>query len=749
MATSTTFDIYRYKEMKAGKRKVLVCGHDQKFWYPLQSHLEATGLFEFKEDYWPGHNDHDPKKTLEMMEWADIVVAEWALGNAVFCAKHKRDGQRLVTRLHLQERNTPYPAEIDYEKMDEVVFVGQHILEECVAKFPMPKEKVRVVGNFLDSKRFQQEKMGGNEFNLGMIGIVPSRKRLDLALDTLRLLLEKDERYTLHVKGASPQSYRWLMARTAEREYYTKIFETINSSDLRHKVVFDPAGDDVHQWFRKIGFLLSPSDFESFHMAVAEGMCSRAIPVVWNWDGAKTIYPLLPLVDSAQAAADNIDFFRQSNTGARLASQGSAFIGETYSADVVRDQWLDVLLPKQSAAQASAVATRQKTVVVVWAIDAWHGFHRREMLEALARNAGDACEFLIVEPGSHYATLLKGNATLESEMLSSLALKPVRESDNVARIRLLTGGFPAGADVHALLKSNDALGEIAERVAAHLYGARSKVVHWIYKPNQRKHLREKATFVYEVYDEYTADFSTGATYPEVARLEPEVLREADHVFFTSQPLADRKKHHAGSWSLVGNGVAYDVFARYRCFDAARSAKRKSIGYLGNLSDFFDWKMMSEVCADMPELDFVFNGQVEKHRLKDVEEHVERLMALPNVFFAGRVSRPVGAAAVARYDVAIIPFVVNDAMHAVEPLKLWEYFAAGKPVISSPMNAVTVKSPLLRVAASKAEWIRAINESLDELEEDVHREARIELAQSRSWSAMTSKHWATLKRIANV
>ncbi|AFQ48590.1 glycosyltransferase [Burkholderia cepacia GG4] len=247
MATSTTFDIYRYKEMKAGKRKVLVCGHDQKFWYPLQSHLEATGLFEFKEDYWPGHNDHDPKKTLEMMEWADIVVAEWALGNAVFCAKHKRDGQRLVTRLHLQERNTPYPAEIDYEKMDEVVFVGQHILEECVAKFPMPKEKVRVVGNFLDSKRFQQEKMGGNEFNLGMIGIVPSRKRLDLALDTLRLLLEKDERYTLHVKGASPQSYRWLMARTAEREYYTKIFETINSSDLRHKVVFDPAGDDVQR----------------------------------------------------------------------------------------------------------------------------------------------------------------------------------------------------------------------------------------------------------------------------------------------------------------------------------------------------------------------------------------------------------------------------------------------------------------------------------------------------------------------
>ncbi|MET3818784.1 glycosyltransferase involved in cell wall biosynthesis [Burkholderia sp. PvR073] len=735
--------------MKAGKRKVLVCGHDQKFWYPLQSHLEATGLFEFKEDYWSGHNDHDPKQTLEMMEWADIVVAEWALGNAVFCAKHKRDGQRLVTRLHLQERNTPYPAEIDYRKMDAVVFVGQHILDECVVKFPMPKEKVCVIGNFLDSKRFQQEKMGGSEFNLGMIGIVPSRKRIDLALDTLRLLLEKDERYTLHIKGESPQNYRWLMARTAEREYYTKIFEAINRSDLRHKVVFDPAGDDVHQWFRKIGFLLSPSDFESFHMAVSEGMCSRAIPVVWNWDGAKTIYPLLPLVDSAQAAADNIDFFRKSNTGARLASQGSTFIGDTYSADVVRDQWLDVLLPKQSSVPVNAIAIRQKPVVVVWAIDAWQGFHRREMLEALAKNAGDACDFLIVEPGNHYATLLKGNPALESELLLSLDLKPVRESGNVARIRLLTGGFPAGADVHTLLKANNALGEIAERMVAHLYGARSKVVHWIYKPNQRKHLREKATFVYEVYDEYTADFSTGATYPEVARLEPEVLREADHVFFTSQPLADRKKHHAGSWSLVGNGVAYDVFARYRCFDTASSAKRKSIGYLGNLSDFFDWKMMSEVCAEMPELDFVFNGQVEKHRLKDVEEYVERLMALPNVFFAGRVSRPVGAAAVARYDVAIIPFVVNDAMHAVEPLKLWEYFAAGKPVVSSPMNAVTVKSPLLKVAARKVEWIRAINESLSELEEDMHREARIELAQSRSWSAMTSNHWATLKRIANI
>ena len=322
-------------------KKVLVSGHDLKFWRPLQAHLEATGQFEFREDEWPGHDNHDSKQTLDGIEWADIIVAEWALGNAVFCAKNKKPHQRLVTRLHLQERNTDFPSQIDYKNIDVVIFVGEHIQEECIRKFNMPRHKTCVIGNFLDQKRFDLPKFVGSEFNLGIIGTVPARKRLDLALDTLELLVKKDERYMLHVKGPSPQSYAWLWSRTKEREYYEQIYERINSSDLlRYKVVFDPPGDDVHHWFQKIGYILSPSDFESFHMAIAEGMCSGTVPIVWNWKGANTIYPFLELFDSAQGAATFIDKLRASNSRPRLAAQCVKFIKENFDAAVIeRNGW--------------------------------------------------------------------------------------------------------------------------------------------------------------------------------------------------------------------------------------------------------------------------------------------------------------------------------------------------------------------------------------------------------------------------
>ena len=49
-------------------------------------------------------------------------------------------------------------------------------------------------------------------------------------------------------------------------------------------------GLDVPAWLRRIGFILSTSDDESFHMAPAEGMASRAVPVIRHWPGAETIY---------------------------------------------------------------------------------------------------------------------------------------------------------------------------------------------------------------------------------------------------------------------------------------------------------------------------------------------------------------------------------------------------------------------------------------------------------------------------
>ena len=202
---------------------------------------------------------------------------------------------------------------------------------------------------------------------------------------------------------------------------------------------------------------------------------------------------------------------------------------------------------------------------------------------------------------------------------------------------------------------------------------------------------------------------------------------------------ERKAGGLSRHSLVGNGVMFDVFRRYRLeSDERQSNGRKVAGYLGNLSDFFDWKTMAAVCEAMPHIDFVFHGQIEVEKLGENGALYEALRLMDNVRFSGRVSRELGAAAVNRYDVLLIPFVLNEAMHAVNPLKLWEYLATGLPIVMSPLEAVSLPSPQVRYAAEAEQWQAAIEQAIVETDEALASE-RIRLAQQFSWRNVVAEY----------
>lgn len=271
---------------------VLVAGHDLKFFAPLQKRLEKTGLFEFITDEWQHHDKHDEAQSKALLEHADVIFCEWCLGNLKWYSHHKKPHQRLVARFHLQERDLPYLTEANWDNIDHISYVSEYIRREGQKAFGFPYERTSVIPNFLDDQKFTPKKKTGDApYTLGMIGVTPMRKRLDRALDLLEALLESDPRYCLRVKGRNPLDYTWLLKRDEEREYYERIYRRINVTEtLRHKVIFDPPGDDVNEWFRMVGFILSPSDFESFHMAIGEGMLTGAKPVIWNWEGAGEIW---------------------------------------------------------------------------------------------------------------------------------------------------------------------------------------------------------------------------------------------------------------------------------------------------------------------------------------------------------------------------------------------------------------------------------------------------------------------------
>jgi glycosyltransferase involved in cell wall biosynthesis len=271
----------------------VVAGHDLKFFTPLLEDLRLQPGLEVRCDQWAALGQHDPAASQELAAWADVVICEWCGPNAVWYSRHKRRGSRLLVRLHRFELTSPYPGQVKIGAVDQVICVSKHYARLCRERTGWPAEKVAVIPNALDVAQLDRPKLDGARFHLGMIGIVPSRKRLDLALDVLEELRRDDDRYLLFIKSGMPWEHWWVWQNPAEREHYAAALRRVQRSGwLRGAVVFDDAGPDVAAWLRRVGFVLSTSDDESFHVAPAEGMASRAVPVLRHWPGAETIYDM-------------------------------------------------------------------------------------------------------------------------------------------------------------------------------------------------------------------------------------------------------------------------------------------------------------------------------------------------------------------------------------------------------------------------------------------------------------------------
>lgn len=328
---------------------VLVAGHDLKFFKSIMSVLGDLGDVTLTVDRWKGVDRHDPALSAERLRDADVVVCEWTLGNAVWYSHNKRPGQRLVVRLHRIEIETTYPSDIDADAVDAIVCVGPHMAGLVSERFGLPAEKIVVVPNAIDHATFVRPKRPGAEFVLGIVGVLPALKRLDLAFDLVKALRTYDSRFMLRVKSTPPWGVPWVWKRESERDYFAATMRRLSAdSDLAEAVVFDPPGADVAEWFRGVGWITSMSDFESFHLAAAEGMASGAVPLIRTWPGADRIYGGRWLYEDVDAMAAQVLATLEDGSWQRRGAEASADVTR-FDLNAVAAAWTDVLAGRDVA----------------------------------------------------------------------------------------------------------------------------------------------------------------------------------------------------------------------------------------------------------------------------------------------------------------------------------------------------------------------------------------------------------------
>ncbi|QPL40856.1 glycosyltransferase [Erythrobacter sp. A30-3] len=301
-------------ERRSGQ--LVAAGHDFKFCHPYLSLLKKAGC-PITLDQWQWGSFTDESSSRLSIAESDVLFCEWGLANAVWYAQNKQPHQRLVVRVHAQEvrpRAQKFGHALDHDKVDCFVFVTDWVRRQAIQLFGWPEEKTMVIPNFLleDEYAFQNKAFSGT-IHLGMVGIIPSTKRLDRAVDLLEQLIALGQEAMLHLKGPMPQDLPFMRApgRIEDLKVYDAIFARVeNSPTLRGAVQIHSPGNDVAQFYGQIDHILSPSETESFHYALADGVLSGCHPIVWEREDAARIFSPEWIVHTAEDAAQAIIDFR-------------------------------------------------------------------------------------------------------------------------------------------------------------------------------------------------------------------------------------------------------------------------------------------------------------------------------------------------------------------------------------------------------------------------------------------------------
>jgi glycosyltransferase involved in cell wall biosynthesis len=182
-----------------------------------------------------------------------------------------------------------------------------------------------------------------------MVGYLPSIKRLDLALDLLEHLLVEDRDWQLWVAGALPWESDWVWARLLEREHYRDQFDRIRESPrLSRAVRFEGRVGNIPGWFAAVGNILSLSDLESFHLALAEGMATRAVPVIRAREGVDELFPGQPAFDDVDGMVGwLLELSADPSRRREVTEAARDLIVDRYDLAPVGEQFLDLLLEPQ------------------------------------------------------------------------------------------------------------------------------------------------------------------------------------------------------------------------------------------------------------------------------------------------------------------------------------------------------------------------------------------------------------------
>ena len=395
-----------YEQMVTYKKQNILVDYHNHFYFVDEIVDKMKQDFNVTICKWEP-NEEDNR--LQLLKTTDIIYCEWGVENAVWYSTNKSKDHHLYIRVHRWELFTKQFFNIEWNNVDKVIFITPEMerlaklrlqtykllnsdnfdreyyinhnieffsdivtintawehfqqLQKNTGKVPNfrlltggeyedPFKSIMIY-NYVKSSMFENlDKQVGYEFNIGMMGIVPMIKRLDLAIEIIKNIVSKDKRFKLYILGKTIDDLPWLKRNTNEVSFFNNVHKKIIENNLSEHVIFENYTDHPHNWMQKIGYLLSVSDIEGSHQAVAETMASGTIPFIYG--NALTRYKLDDIYpkkfcfydNSFEPVCEKILYYSQSKVEREIAARiGKQYALENFKIKDIYQQYMSVIL---------------------------------------------------------------------------------------------------------------------------------------------------------------------------------------------------------------------------------------------------------------------------------------------------------------------------------------------------------------------------------------------------------------------
>ncbi|MFK7993422.1 MAG: glycosyltransferase family 4 protein [Granulosicoccus sp.] len=211
----------------------------------------------------------------------------------------------------------------------------------------------------------------------------------------------------------------------------------------------------------------------------------------------------------------------------------------------------------------------------------------------------------------------------------------------------------------------------------------------------------------DLIDDQRAWEGTANSKQKLDKSYRDTLNAADIVFANCDSLAEAMQEYAqDKIHVVPNGAErFDRFPEAPVPEALKNIKGPIVGYVGNLRDRIDWTLLHEVVTAMPDVSFVFFGP------SGDNPNAESLAKHSNVHVLGVVKYDELAFHLKAMDVGLVPHLNNQLTERMNPLKVYNYFAAGLPIVSSEVANLESLGSVLRTATNAADFVKGIRDAL--------------------------------------